>query len=130
VITFAELAVAGTAAATAVTVTVAPTGPVRAVTPIASPDAIAFDVPPANVIVPNVCVAVADATETEAETVAVVAAVAYAGTTDKSPNPSEATATAATFFVEIVFTIFLSFSQIKVDLLPGWCEFGTIISNE
>jgi glycerol uptake facilitator-like aquaporin len=49
-----------------------------------------------------------------------VAAVAYAGTTDKSPNPSEATATTATFFNEIVFTIFLSFSQIKDDLLSGW----------
>jgi hypothetical protein len=45
---------------------------------------------------------------------------ACAGTTDKSPNPSEATATADTFFNEIVFTIFLSFSQIKDDLLPGW----------
>ena len=30
------------------------------------------------------------------------------------------TATTATFFNEIVFTIFLSFSQIKDDLLPGW----------
>jgi len=47
-------------------------------------------------------------------------AAACAGTTDKSPNPSEATATADTFFNEIVFTIFLSFSQIKDDLLPGW----------
>jgi hypothetical protein len=65
-------------------------------------------------------VAVAEATVVAAETVAVVAAVAYAGTTDTSPNPSEATATAETFFNEIVFTIFLSFSQIKVDLLPGW----------
>jgi hypothetical protein len=45
---------------------------------------------------------------------------ACAGTTDKSPNPSEATATAATFFNEIVFTIFLSFSQIKEFLLSGW----------
>jgi hypothetical protein len=45
---------------------------------------------------------------------------ACAGTTDKSPNPSEATATADTFFNEIVFTIFLSFSQIKDDLLSGW----------
>ena len=45
---------------------------------------------------------------------------AFAGTTDKSPNPSEATATTATFFNEIVFTIFLSFSQIKDDLLSGW----------
>jgi hypothetical protein len=44
----------------------------------------------------------------------------FAGTTDKSPNPSEATATADTFFNEIVFTIFLSFSQIKEFLLPGW----------
>jgi hypothetical protein len=47
-------------------------------------------------------------------------AAACTGTTDKSPNPSEATATADTFFNEIVFTIFLSFSQIKDDLLPGW----------
>jgi len=47
-------------------------------------------------------------------------AAACAGTTDKSPNPSEATATADTFFNEIVFTIFLSFSQIKDDLLSGW----------
>ncbi|MGI9171110.1 MAG: hypothetical protein ACR2IZ_01460, partial [Candidatus Nanopelagicus sp.] len=45
---------------------------------------------------------------------------AFAGTTDTSPNPSEATATTATFFNEIVFTIFLSFSQIKDDLLSGW----------
>jgi glycerol uptake facilitator-like aquaporin len=54
--------------------------------------------------------------------VKVVAAVssACAGTTDVSPNPSEATATTATFFNEIVFTIFLSFSQIKDDLLSGW----------
>jgi hypothetical protein len=49
-----------------------------------------------------------------------VRVAACAGTTDKSPNPSEATATADTFFNEIVFTIFLSFSQIKDDLLPGW----------
>jgi hypothetical protein len=45
---------------------------------------------------------------------------ACTGTTDKSPNPSEATATADTFFNEIVFTIFLSFSQIKEFLLSGW----------
>jgi hypothetical protein len=49
-----------------------------------------------------------------------ISAAAFAGTTDNSPNPSEATATADTFFNEIVFTIFLSFSQIKDDLLPGW----------
>jgi hypothetical protein len=55
------------------------------------------------------------------ETVDLLNAVAAcAGTTDKSPNPSEATATADTFFNEIVFTIFLSFSQIKDDLLSGW----------
>ena len=51
---------------------------------------------------------------------ATVTLAACAGTTDKSPNPSEATATADTFFNEIVFTIFLSFSQIKDDLLSGW----------
>jgi hypothetical protein len=69
----------------------------------------------------------ADPTFTEAVAIAgalIVSAVevnpACAGTTDKSPNPSEATATADTFFNEIVFTIFLSFSQIKDDLLPGW----------
>jgi hypothetical protein len=45
---------------------------------------------------------------------------AFAGTTEVSPNPREATATTATFFNEIVFTIFLSFSQIKVVLLSGW----------
>ena len=49
-----------------------------------------------------------------------VSEAAFTGTTDKSPNPSEATATADTFFNEIVFTIFLSFSQIKDDLLSGW----------
>ena len=53
-------------------------------------------------------------------TVLAVVTAACAGITDKSPNPSEATATAETFFNEIVFTIFLSFSQIKVDLLSGW----------
>mgnify|MGYP000909537521 CR=1 FL=1 len=54
------------------------------------------------------------------EAIESVSEAAFAGTTDKSPNPSEATATADTFFNEIVFTIFLSFSQIKDDLLPGW----------
>jgi tetrahydromethanopterin S-methyltransferase subunit B len=37
---------------------------------------------------------------------------AFAGTTDISPNPREATATTETFFNEIVFTIFLSLSQV------------------
>jgi hypothetical protein len=62
--------------------------------------------PSAGVIVPSAIV--------------IAPAPAFAGTTDKSPNPSEATATADTFFNEIVFTIFLSFSQIKEFLLPGW----------
>jgi hypothetical protein len=53
-------------------------------------------------------------------TVIVAPKAALAGTTDKSPNPSEATASAATFFNEIVFTIFLSLSQVKEFLLPGW----------
>jgi hypothetical protein len=48
------------------------------------------------------------------------AAVACAGTTDKSPNPSEATATADTFFNEIVFTIFLSFSRSQAFPGLGW----------
>ena len=34
--------------------------------------------------------------------------------------PSADTATIAIFFNEIVFTIFLSLSQIKDDLLSGW----------
>jgi len=46
--------------------------------------------------------------------------VAFAGTTDKSPNPSEATATAETFFNEIVFTIFLSFSRFQAFPGLGW----------
>jgi small subunit ribosomal protein S6 len=54
------------------------------------------------------------------EVILVVIFAPFAGTTDVSPNPSEATATTATFFNEIVFTIFLSFSQIKDDLLSGW----------
>ena len=45
---------------------------------------------------------------------------ACTGTTDKSPNPREATATAATFFNEIVFTIFLSFSRFQAFPGPGW----------
>jgi hypothetical protein len=49
-----------------------------------------------------------------------VIAVAFAGTTDKSPNPSEATATADTFFNEIVFTIFLSFSRFQAFPGLGW----------
>jgi hypothetical protein len=63
---------------------------------------------------------VAGNTVVDCATVVLVKAAACAGTTDKSPNPSEATATADTFFNEIVFTIFLSFSQIKEFLLPGW----------
>jgi len=58
--------------------------------------------------VPNVVVAV------------VFATTAWAGTTDKSPNPSEATATADTFFNEIVFTIFLSFSRFQAFPGLGW----------
>jgi hypothetical protein len=45
---------------------------------------------------------------------------ACAGTTDKSPNPSEATAIADTFFNEIVFTIFLSFSRFQAFPGLGW----------
>jgi hypothetical protein len=78
----------------------------------------------------EIVTAVSTPTFTEVEAVVVpevpkytfpkVPAAACAGTADKSPNPSEATATADTFFNEIVFTIFLSFSQIKEFLLPGW----------
>jgi hypothetical protein len=52
--------------------------------------------------------------------IAVAVFAACAGTTDVSPNPSEATATTATFFNEIVFTIFLSFSRPKAFPWPGW----------
>jgi hypothetical protein len=45
---------------------------------------------------------------------------ALAGTTDKSPNPRAATATADTFFNEIVFTIFLSFSRFQAFPGLGW----------
>jgi hypothetical protein len=69
--------------------------------------------------VPTVGVAV-DPVAVKLYVIVISPAPAYAGTTDKSPNPSEATATADTFFNEIVFTIFLSFSQIKDDLLSGW----------
>jgi hypothetical protein len=47
-------------------------------------------------------------------------AAACAGTTDVSPNPSEATAITATFFNEIVFTIFLSFSRFQAFPGLGW----------
>jgi hypothetical protein len=83
--------------------------------------AVADGVPVAESLI-SVSIAVPTATESVVfcalKTNAVAAA--FAGTTDKSPNPSEATATADTFFNEIVFTIFLSFSQIKDDLLSGW----------
>jgi len=57
-----------------------------------------------------------------AEMVETVVAIvdALTGTTDKSPNPSEATATADTFFNEIVFTIFLSFSRFQAFPGLGW----------
>jgi hypothetical protein len=101
--------------------TVASVGKVSAV---ATVQAAALTAVPANVAV--AVTAVPTATEAVAAervmlvVVETVAEAARAGTTDKSPNPSEATATAATFFNEIVFTIFLSFSQIKEFLLSGW----------
>jgi hypothetical protein len=85
---------------------------------------LATSVPP-NVNVTGIDVAV-PATGTAGvvvptETVPVPAA--NAGTTDKSPNPSEATATADTFFNEIVFTIFLSFSRFQAfPGLGGWLK--------
>jgi hypothetical protein len=54
------------------------------------------------------------------KTVEAEGGAAFTGTTDKSPNPSEATATADTFFNEIVFTIFLSFSRFQAFPGPGW----------
>jgi hypothetical protein len=78
-------------------------------------------VPAATGSVPLVATAFAEAVAfASTNETTVTKSAACAGTTDKSPNPSEATATADTFFNEIVFTIFLSFSQIKDDLLPGW----------
>jgi hypothetical protein len=73
-------------------------------TPVA--DAVAVPVP-VRVVDPDV-------------SVAVYVPAACAGTTDKSPNPSEATATADTFFNEIVFTIFLSFSRSQAFPGLGW----------
>jgi hypothetical protein len=70
--------------------------------------------------VPTVVVTDGVVTANASTVSSVSARAAFAGTTDKSPNPSEATATADTFFNEIVFTIFLSFSQIKEFLLSGW----------
>ncbi len=50
-----------------------------------------------------------------------VTAAAFAGATEvKPPNARAATATADTFFNEIVFTIFLSFSRFQVFPGPGW----------
>jgi Na+/phosphate symporter len=61
------------------------------------------------------------ATEAVGVVITVVPTVAAcAGTTDKSPNPRAATATADTFFNEIVFTIFLSFSRSQAFPGPGW----------
>jgi hypothetical protein len=86
----------------------------------------ALKAPSVMVVAADVHVIVAVATFTTANPeplaapVTSVSVAACAGTTDKSPNPSEATATADTFFNEIVFTIFLSFSQIKDDPLSGW----------
>jgi len=55
------------------------------------------------------------------EVIVPVIVAAFAGAIEENPPiASEAAATAATFFNEIVFTIFLSFSQIKEFLLPGW----------
>jgi hypothetical protein len=63
----------------------------------------------------------AKTTRLSTDTPEAVRSTAFAGAIAVNvPNPSEATATTATFFNEIVFTIFLSFSQIKDDLLSGW----------
>jgi hypothetical protein len=87
-------------------------------TPTAELSSAVASVPPKVIDVVEPTATFADAAETVGSVTAT--ALAYAGTTDKSPNPSEATATADTFFNEIVFTIFLSFSQTKDDLLSGW----------
>jgi len=66
---------------------------------------------------PTATLAVAAATEVASTALAAALAGAIAVNV---PIASEATATADTFFNEIVFTIFLSFSQIKDVLLSGW----------
>jgi hypothetical protein len=103
-------------------------GPVTVIVAVSTSVVASACVPEANVTVETIGVPAAYTTNfpfavvpSVIATVAVIAPrAAFAGTTDKSPNPSEATATADTFFNEIVFTIFLSFSQIKDDLLSGW----------
>jgi len=125
----ADTATPATGAATAVSVislvTAVPFGLVSTRT-VCKPDpseaaaksmftSIEIAVPTAAGVAPFAATAVGPETEITGVRVA-----AFAGATDKSPNPSEATATTATFFNEIVFTIFLSFSQIKDDLLSGW----------
>jgi hypothetical protein len=114
--------VATPAPAVPVVVTEIPAGTVFKVTPLRVRNVIAIVFPDAGVPASRVTVALAEPERATLvpPTVIVVPNAALAGTTDKSPNPSEATATADTFFNEIVFTIFLSLSQIKEFLLPGW----------
>jgi hypothetical protein len=73
-----------------------------------------------DVLVKSPKLALNDAAEVFVTPVTPVIAALAGATEVKPPNARAATATADTFFNEIVFTIFLSFSQIKDDLLPGW----------
>jgi hypothetical protein len=80
---------------------------------------------PAAAAATNVAVATVEAVESIQIGSVGVPAPAFAGAEESPPIASEATAIAATFFNEIVFTIFLSFSQIKDDLLSGWWYWDT-----
>jgi hypothetical protein len=92
-----------------------------------NPPLIVNELDPAAVVVRPTCTVTAELTAGDdvavvaliAETNAAVAA--FAGATVTRVEPSAATATSAMrFFNEIVFTIFLSLSQIKDFLLSGW----------
>jgi hypothetical protein len=106
--------VATPAPAVPVVVTEIPAGTVFRVTPLRVRNVIAIVFPTAGVPASRVTVALAepDRATLVPATAIVVVNTALAGTTDRSPNPREATATAETFFNEIVFTIFLSLSQV------------------
>ena len=90
-------------------------------------DAVMFDPPPTAVVTPTFTVTAALTAGADVTTVALTAvtsaaiAAFEAGAETTRLEPSAATATSAMrFFNEIVFTIFLSFSQTKDDLLSGW----------
>jgi hypothetical protein len=89
-------------------------------------EAVIAEPPPVAVVTPTFTVtaeltAGADVATVALTAVTSAATAAFAGTDATRVEPSAATATSAMrFFNEIVFTIFLSLSQIKDFLLSGW----------